>query len=90
MPEPERPSGDRPESLADLLGGRQGAVDATVPPVAFAVGWLAAGLWGGVVAAVLAGTAVAGWRWGRGGRPRPGLIGVLPGFGAAPIALPDG
>ncbi|MEV1147412.1 DUF3159 domain-containing protein, partial [Micromonospora sp. NPDC049799] len=31
------------ESLADLLGGRRGAVDATLPPVAFAVGWLLGG-----------------------------------------------
>lgn len=90
MPEPERPSGDRPESLADLLGGRRGAVDATVPPVAFAVGWLAAGLWGGVVAAVLAGTAVAGWRWRRGDRPRSVLIGLLAVCVAALVALRTG
>ncbi|MFG2106522.1 DUF3159 domain-containing protein [Micromonospora chersina] len=90
MPEPERPSWDRPESLADLLGGRRGAVDATVPPVAFAVGWLAAGLWGGVVAAVLAGTAVAGWRWRRGDRPRSVLIGLLAVCVAALIALRTG
>ncbi|MFG1660636.1 DUF3159 domain-containing protein [Micromonospora chersina] len=90
MPEPERLSGDRPESLADLLGGRRGAVDATVPPVAFAVGWLAAGLWGGVVAAVLAGTAVAGWRWRRGDRPRSVLIGLLAVCVAALIALRTG
>lgn len=56
-PERERPARDRPESLADLLGGRRGAVDATVPPVAFALGWLVAGLWGGVLAAVAAGAA---------------------------------
>ncbi|NES26974.1 DUF3159 domain-containing protein [Micromonospora terminaliae] len=86
----ERPSGDRPESLADLLGGRRGAVDATVPPVAFAIGWLAAGLWGGVVAAVLAGTAVAGWRWRRGDRPRSVLIGLLAVCVAALIALRTG
>ncbi|SCL71814.1 Protein of unknown function [Micromonospora chersina] len=90
MPEPERLSGDRPESLADLLGGRRGAVDATVPPVAFAIGWLAAGLWGGVVAAVLAGTAVAGWRWRRGDRPRSVLVGLLAVCVAALIALRTG
>ncbi|GHJ52837.1 hypothetical protein Nm8I071_21440 [Nonomuraea sp. TT08I-71] len=81
---------DRPESLADLLGGRRGALDATVPPVAFAVGWLAAGLWGGVVAAVLAGTAVAGWRWRRGDRPRSVLIGLLAVCVAALVALRTG
>jgi hypothetical protein len=48
-PQRERPARDRPESLADLLGGRRGAVDATVPPVAFALGWLVADLWGGVL-----------------------------------------
>ncbi|MEU1688867.1 DUF3159 domain-containing protein [Micromonospora sp. NPDC005707] len=89
-PERGRPSGERPESLADLLGGRRGAVDATVPPVAFAVGWLAAGLWGGVVAAVLAGAAVAGWRWRRGDRPRSVLIGLLAVCVAALIALRTG
>ncbi|MET7969521.1 DUF3159 domain-containing protein [Micromonospora sp. NPDC005305] len=89
-PERGRPSGEPPESLADLLGGRRGAVDATVPPVAFAVGWLAAGLWGGVVAAVLAGTAVAGWRWRRGDRPRSVLIGLLAVCVAALIALRTG
>ncbi|MET8833241.1 DUF3159 domain-containing protein [Micromonospora sp. NPDC004540] len=86
----ERRSGERPESLADLLGGRQGAVDATVPPVAFAVGWLIAGLWGGVVAAVLAGAAVAGWRLRRGDRPRSVLIGLLAVCVAALIALRTG
>jgi MFS family permease len=89
-PEPGRPSGEPPESLADLLGGRRGAVDATVPPVAFAIGWLAAGLWGGVVAAVLAGTAVAGWRWRRGDRPRSVLIGLLAVCVAALVALRTG
>lgn len=28
------------DTLADLLGGRRGAVDATVPPLAFLLGWL--------------------------------------------------
>ncbi|MFG2059726.1 DUF3159 domain-containing protein [Micromonospora sp. NPDC048930] len=89
-PERERPSRERPESLADLLGGRRGAVDATVPPVAFAVGWLVAGLWGGVVAAVAAGAAVAGWRLRRGDRPRSVLIGLLAVCVAALIALRTG
>lgn len=88
--ERERPSRDRPESLADLLGGRRGAVDATLPPVAFAAGWLAAGLWGGVAAAVLTGAAVAGWRLRRGDRPRSVLIGLLAVCLAALIALRTG
>ena len=88
--ERERPSRDRPESLADLLGGRRGAVDATLPPVAFAAGWLATGLWGGVAAAVLTGAAVAGWRMRRGDRPRSVLIGLLAVCLAALIALRTG
>ena len=53
----------RAESLADLLGGRRGAIDATLPPLAFAVGWLLGGesLWGGVGAALAVG-AVGGRR----------------------------
>jgi hypothetical protein len=91
-PEHGRPPQQRPESLADLLGGRRGAVDATLPPVAFAAGWLLSGhsLWGGVGAAVVAGTAVAGWRLRRGDRPRSVLIGLLAVCVAALIALRTG
>ncbi|GIJ80244.1 hypothetical protein Xph01_46760 [Micromonospora phaseoli] len=69
----------RPESLADLLGGRRGAVDATLPPIAFAAGWLLAGqsVAVGVVTALTAGAVVAGWRLRRGDRPRSVLIGLL-------------
>ncbi|MFY1577447.1 DUF3159 domain-containing protein [Verrucosispora sp. WMMD703] len=82
----------RPESLADLLGGRRGAVDATVPPVAFAVGWLVAGrsVWVGVVAALIAGTVVAGWRLRRGDRPRSVLVGLLAVCVAALVAVRTG
>ncbi|MDO3703334.1 DUF3159 domain-containing protein [Micromonospora sp. C28SCA-DRY-2] len=82
----------RPESLADLLGGRRGAVDATLPPVAFAAGWVLGGqsLWAGIGAAVVAGTAVAGWRLRRGDRPRSVLIGLLAVCVAALIALRTG
>ncbi|MFC8617307.1 DUF3159 domain-containing protein [Micromonospora purpureochromogenes] len=83
---------DRPESLADLLGGRGGAVDATLPPVAFTLGWLLTGrsIAGGVAAAVLTGTAVAGWRLRRGDRPRSVLVGLLAVCVAALIALYTG
>ncbi|MEH0935312.1 DUF3159 domain-containing protein [Micromonospora psammae] len=82
----------RPESLADLLGGRGGAVDATLPPVAFTVGWLLTdrSLGGGVAAAVVAGTAVALWRLRRGERPRSVLVGLLAVCVAALIALYTG
>ncbi|MBQ1073332.1 DUF3159 domain-containing protein [Micromonospora sp. C31] len=91
---PERAAApaDRPETLADLLGGRRGAVDASLPPVAFALGWLLGGqsLWGGVGAAVLTGAALAGWRLHRGDRPRSVLIGLLAVCVAALVALRTG
>ncbi|WP_028569005.1 DUF3159 domain-containing protein [Salinispora tropica] len=81
-----------PESLSDLLGGRRGAIDATVPPVAFAAGWLLGGesLPIGVGAALVTGAAVAGWRWRRGHRPRSVLVGLLAVCVGALIALRTG
>ncbi|MEH1128195.1 DUF3159 domain-containing protein [Micromonospora sp. CPCC 206061] len=80
------------ESLADLLGGRRGAVDATLPPVAFVAGWLVTGpsVWGGVIAALVVGLAVAGWRLRRGDRPRAVLVGLLAVCLAAMIAVRTG
>lgn len=80
------------ESLADLLGGRRGAVEATLPPVAFGAGWLLGGqsVWAGVLAAVVTGVAVAGWRLRRGHRPRAVLLGLLGVCVAALIALRTG
>mgnify|MGYP002623573972 CR=1 FL=1 len=82
----------RPESLADLLGGRRGALDATLPPVAFALGWLVwdASVPAGAIAAVVAGGLVAGWRTYRGDRPRAVLIGLLAVCLAAMVALRTG
>lgn len=82
----------RDESLADLLGGRRGAIDATLPPLAFAAGWLLGGesLWGGVVAALAVGAVVAGVRLRRGDRPRSVLIGLLAVCVAALIAVRTG
>ncbi|WP_328348741.1 DUF3159 domain-containing protein [Micromonospora sp. NBC_00421] len=90
MPDPSAP--EPVESLAGLLGGRGGTVDATLPPVAFTIGWLATGrsVVGGVAAAVLVGTAVALWRWRRGDRPRAVLIGLLAVCLAAVVALRTG
>ncbi|MEH1014678.1 DUF3159 domain-containing protein [Micromonospora sp. CPCC 206060] len=78
--------------MSDLLGGRRGAVDATLPPVAFTAGWLLGGhsIWAGVIASVVAGTALAGWRLRRGDRPRSVLIGLLAVCVAALIALRTG
>ncbi|MDM4719748.1 DUF3159 domain-containing protein [Micromonospora sp. WMMA1363] len=82
----------REESLADLLGGRRGALDATLPPVAFAVGWLLGGesLPVGVGAALVTGVAVAGWRWYHRHRPRSVLVGLLAVCVAALVALRTG
>lgn len=80
------------ESLADLLGGRRAAVDATVPAVGFVAGWLAwdNSVWAGAVVAVIAAVAVSAWRLLHGGRPRAVLIGLLGVCVAALIALRTG
>jgi len=81
-----------PESLADLLGGRRAALDATAPPVVFVAGWLLGGrsLWAGAAAAVVAALVVALWRVRQGDRPRAVLIGLLGVCVAALIALRTG
>ncbi|HEY0639924.1 MAG TPA: DUF3159 domain-containing protein, partial [Pseudonocardiaceae bacterium] len=43
MPAPSDTGIATRESLPELLGGRGGAVDASLPPVAFVVAWLATG-----------------------------------------------
>lgn len=84
-------------TLREILGGRHGAADATVPVVAFVVGWLvaqglgspAAVTWGGA-AAVVAAIATAGYRLSRGGRPRSVLLGLLPVAIAVAVAVATG
>ncbi|GAB1690674.1 DUF3159 domain-containing protein [Krasilnikovia sp. M28-CT-15] len=82
----------QPESLAGLLGGRRAALDATVPPAVFVVGWLAAGRSVGIgaVAAIAAALGVAAWRLRRGHRPRAVLVGLLGVCVAALVALRTG
>jgi hypothetical protein len=82
----------KPESLADLLGGRRAALDATVPVIGFVAGWLAGGgsIWIGAGVAVLCAVAVALWRLRRGDRPRAVLVGLLGVCVAALIALRTG
>ncbi|WP_412742026.1 DUF3159 domain-containing protein [Krasilnikovia sp. MM14-A1004] len=82
----------QPESLAGLLGGRRAALDATVPPAVFVVGWLAAGRSVGIgaVAAIAAALGVAAWRLWRGHRPRAVLVGLLGVCVAALVALRTG
>lgn len=84
-------------SLAEVLGGRGGAVEATVPVLAFALGWLGAGLlgstapvaWGGG-AAVLVAAVIAGLRLRAGRPPRAVVFGLLGVALAAVIALSTG
>jgi hypothetical protein len=80
------------ESLSDLLGGRRGAVEATLPPVAFGVVWLVAdhSVVAGVSAAAVTAALVAGWRLYRGHRPRAVLLGLLGVCVGALIALRTG
>lgn len=87
---PSRPP--RQETLADLLGGRRGALDASIPPAAFVAGWLATGrsIGWGAAAAIGVGVLVGGIRLARGTRPRAALLGVALVAVAAVIALYTG
>jgi hypothetical protein len=70
-------------SLAELLGGRRGALDASIPALAFVLGWLVGDLAEvdavrtGSGAAVLSAVVVAGLRLRRGHKPRAVLLGLL-------------
>ena len=90
MTEPEK--GTRPETLASLLGGGRGALDASLPVAGFVIGWLLTGrsvLWGSVVAVGIA-LVVALWRLRTGARPRAVLIGLLAVTASALVALRTG
>lgn len=82
----------RQESLAELLGGRGGALDASLPPVAFVVGWLVSGqsVVVGAWAAVLCGVVIGLVRLLRGERPRAAVVSVLMVVVAALVALYTG
>lgn len=81
-----------PESLAKLLGGWRASADATLPPVAFVVGWWLSGhsVGWGAVAAIVVGLAFAVYRMVRGEQPRAVLIGLLGVAVAAAVALYTG
>ena len=80
------------ESLADLLGGRRAALDATLPAAGFVAGWLVwdRSIWAGAIAAMVLAVAVSAWRLRRGDKPRAVLIGLLGVCVAALIALRTG
>lgn len=73
------PPQEQPESLGALLGGRRGAVDATVPPVAFVAAWLTAdeSVATGVIATLVCAGLMAGWRLRQGAQLRATLVGLL-------------
>nr|GID87767.1 hypothetical protein Ade03nite_66910 [Actinoplanes derwentensis] len=82
----------QPESLAELLNGRRAAVDASLPAVGFAAGWLAFGqsIWAGAIVAVLTAIGLSVWRLRKGDKPRAVLIGLFVVCIAALIALYTG
>ncbi|MDT8911066.1 DUF3159 domain-containing protein [Amycolatopsis sp. PS_44_ISF1] len=80
------------ESLTQILGGHRGAIDASVPPVAFVAGWLATGRsigWGAGVAIVVA-VLLGGYRVARGGKARAVVVSLAAVVIAALIALHTG
>lgn len=81
-----------PESLRELLGGRLGALDASLPPAAFVLGWLVADrsiAWG-AAAALAAGVIVGVLRLVRGDRVTAALASVTVVLIAALVALYTG
>lgn len=83
---------ETPETLTHLLGGRAGALDATLPPVAFVVGYLAGGesVGIGVAAAIVMAGVLGVWRLTRGGRWRAVVVGLLGVSVAALVVLRTG
>jgi hypothetical protein len=92
LEQPSRQETTHPESLTQLLGGWRASTDATLPPVAFVVGWLVAGhsIGVGAGAAIAVAVLLAGYRLLRGTRPRAVLLGLLGVAVAATIALRTG
>jgi hypothetical protein len=80
------------ESLAEILGGRRGALDASVPPAAFVVGWLIAGrsvAWG-AGAAIAVAVVLGVFRLVRGQGVRAVVVSLAAVVAAALIALHTG
>jgi xanthosine utilization system XapX-like protein len=86
------------ENLAELLGGRRGAVDATLPGVGYVIGWVAAERFApgspsiavGCAAALAVGVVVSIVRLRRGSAPRAVVLGLAGVAVAAVIALHTG
>ncbi|GAA4889804.1 DUF3159 domain-containing protein [Saccharopolyspora cebuensis] len=84
--------GSERDSLMNLLGGRTSAIDASLPPVVFVLGWYlgdeSIGLGSGLAVAVSA--IIAVWRLARGARPGAVLVSLLAVLLGAVIALRTG
>lgn len=80
------------DTLADLLGGRRGAVDATVPPLAFLLGWLLTDhhIGWGAGAAVAAAGALCAFRLITGAKVTAALGGLAAIIAAALVVLYTG
>lgn len=78
--------------LRELLGGRGGAIDASVPPAVFVIAWLVSGrsIGWAAAAAVAAGVAVGIWRLARGRRVTASVASVAAVSLAAFVALGTG
>lgn len=83
---------DTPESLTRLLGNRTSAVDASVPPLVFGIGWFFGGesIAVGSGLAILAGAVIGAWRLKRGARPLAVLVSMLAVCCGALVALYTG
>ncbi|GAB3679757.1 DUF3159 domain-containing protein [Saccharopolyspora tripterygii] len=83
---------DDRDSFMRLLGGRGSAVDASLPPVAFGVGWFFGGesIVIGSAAAVAVGAILGGYRLRKGARPLAVLISLLVVMLGALIAIRTG
>jgi hypothetical protein len=88
-----RPENGRPaDSLAGLLGGGRAAVDAALPPAAFAAGWFTTGrsLGWGIACAIATAGVTATARYWRGGTATAALVSVLGVVAAALVVLRTG
>jgi hypothetical protein len=87
-----RVTDEQQASLRELLGGRRGALDATIPPAAFVIGWLLSGssvAWGAGVA-LACGVTIAVLRLVRGHKITAVLASVALVAAAALLAIYTG
>lgn len=88
----DQPTETRELPLRELLGGRRGALDASIPPAVFVIGWLVSdqSIGWGAAAAIAAGVAVGIWRLTRGRRVTASVASVAAVSLAAFVALRTG